>query len=1178
MTNYWTSYVGRKQYVELPFLGRNTQSNATCLTQYDLLTVEIMDKLKLSSHPSGSLCILFSAFLCRLTRQDQVTIGFQRYSTQDKLMPLWPVCISCSGRQMLSDMLPILTDRFAHMDSDTISETLSLQLSTLSNIAIVETNSDTQFDPTPLFENGINMLLLYNKDQPSKLTCMALEQPAIFSMRQFVLCFEEFVINALAQPTRPLCELAFLSKQHKGLLLSQFNHNPQPVVIQNTIPTLFEKSVKQFPDNEALVFGDVSLSYQQLNAKVNQLAHWIRENYQSTTGVQLCNGQLIGISMEKSIEAIIAMLAILKAGAAYLFLDPHYPDDRLNQIIDDSQIGLLFVHSDSLGKAAQIAFATEIKTVNVDNPEFINQCQQCSSDNVNHKILPEDLAYVIYTSGSTGRPKGVMVPHCGVVNLTEAQYVLQCQSTSRVIQFAALSFDASVWEIFITLLSGACLCLIDDEVRNDIDGMRNYISDNRVTIATIPPAFLALFAASDFPTLETLVVAGEKCDEKVMLAFSGHCTVINAYGPSECSVCASMHVYQTGDSHINIGKPNTNVQCFVLDQHRCLAPVGVIGELYLGGQSLALGYLNREDLTQACFISHPFQSEMQLSENDKIYKTGDLVYWDEHGDLHYVGRADHQVKLRGHRIELSEVEGVLAKHHAVGQCIARIDADSNKLVAYYTPELAQTQENSINWWPSIAEYYAYDDCLSFVVKTHEARNTCYRVAIQNQVKDKIVLVIASGPDAILSRICIEEGAAKVYAIEYLEQTYLKAKQTIEKHGLTHHIHLIHGDSRKVSLPEKADVCVSELVGAIGGSEGVAVILNDAKCRHMKPEGVFIPERSLTHLALVSLPESLVMEPILQEKPYGYTKKIFEQVGQPFDLRLCLQAVNRQDLISTVGLFEDLSWQQEGSADPNYQHEIKLDITRSAKTYGFVVWLDLITIAGHSIDILEDQYSWLPIFLPAFPEGIVVLEGDTIRATVSRYLCDNNLNCDYRIEGEVIVNGQPQAFSYTTVHYNGSFRHNGFYQRFFDMYERYDAYSQNRIAKFLAQQLPEYMLPDYLIALDKMPLNRNGKIDTHALPGPSEIDQSQSNIESASNNHEQTLLDLWSSVLEVGNIGVNQDFFSVGGNSIAAIQVAHRASKVLPWSITAADIYQYRTVRELCDKKDCQETFVEEGEL
>jgi acyl transferase domain-containing protein/acyl-CoA synthetase (AMP-forming)/AMP-acid ligase II/ubiquinone/menaquinone biosynthesis C-methylase UbiE/acyl carrier protein len=337
-------------------------------------------------------------------------------------------------------------------------------------------------------------------------------------------------------------------------------------------------------------------------------------------------------------------------------------------------------------------------------------------------------------------------------------------------------------------------------------------------------------------------------------------------------------------------------------------------------------------------------------------------------------------------------------------------------------------DSHLELWPAIEGYFVYDALMYELLANDEPRNRSYQVAIDKLVKDKVVVEIGTGQKVILARLCAEAGARQVYAIEIGNEAYRLAQTKVEELGLSDKITLIHGDATQVTLPEPADVCISEIVGSIGGSQGAAVILNSAR-RLLKPDGLMIPERSVTKIAAVALPDELLRHPKMTRLAKHYTQKIFEQVGHPFDVRLCLKNFPLSSIISDSAIFEDLDFTQPIPTE--YQHEIKLTIKRKSRLDGFLLWLNLHTIRGEVIDILDKTGSWIPIYFPVFEPGVVVSEGNTIQVICSYALCDNQINPDYRIKGHVARDhGENLVFDYVSSHHESNFKQTPFYERLF----------------------------------------------------------------------------------------------------------------------------------------------------
>ncbi|MDF5733278.1 MAG: amino acid adenylation domain-containing protein, partial [Rhizonema sp. PD38] len=825
------------------------------------------------------------------------------------------------------------------------------------------------------------------------------------TIKQMAGHFVTLLEGIVANPIQHLAQLPLLTKIEQQQLLVEWNDTQAEYSRNKCIHQLFEEQVERTPDAVAVVYENQQLTYHQLNCRANQLAHYLQ-----TQGVK--PDVLVGICVERSLEMMVGLLGILKAGGAYVPLDPDYPSDRLRFMLLDAQVSVLLSQQSLLDRLPE----HQANQVCLD--EVWEQIAQNNQDNPKSEVRAFNLANIIYTSGSTGKPKGVMVEHTGLCNLAQAQIqTFDLHVRSRILQFASFSFDASISEIIMALGSGATLYL--GTKADLLPGMSliERLRDYGITHITLPPSALAVMPIEELPALQTMIVAGEASSVELIRQWSAGRNFFNAYGPTEATVCGTIAKCTDGDEKISIGRAIANTQIYVLDEYLQPVPVGVPGELHIGGVGVARGYLNRRELTQEKFIPNPFST---LSHS-RLYKTGDLARYLSDGSIEFLGRIDHQVKIRGYRIELGEVEAALSQLPEVGEAVvvAREDQPNNKrLVAYVVPqqknlESSQEPENSstdkVELWPSVAEYYVYDELLYYAMTNDHRRNNSYKVAINQLVKDKIVVEIGTGKDAILSRFCAEGGAKKIYAIERNEETCHKARACIEKLGLADKITVIHGDATLVDIPELADVCVSEIVGAIGGSEGATVIINNAR-RFLKPDGLMIPERSVTKMAAVTLPDEILHNLKFAETPAHYTKQIFKQVGYPFDLRVCINKFPKANLLSTLDVLEDLRFNEHIS--PELSHEVKFEIKKNGRMDGFLAWLKLQTIAGEEIDILEHEHCWLPVYFPVFAPGIEVEYGDVIQAVCFRTLCENNLNPDYAIKGHLLKkNGEIVNFEY-----------------------------------------------------------------------------------------------------------------------------------------------------------------------
>jgi amino acid adenylation domain-containing protein len=372
----------------------------------------------------------------------------------------------------------------------------------------------------------------------------------------------------------------------------------------------------------------------------------------------------------------VALLATLKAGGAYVPLDPGYPQDRLTFMLADSRPAVLLT-SQSMQTTLPPNNARAVR-LDIDTHLF----DKFSGENVESGVSADNPAYVIYTSGSTGQPKGVVVTHRGLGNLHEEQvYAFGHGPRDHVLQFASLSFDASVFEIVMALATGATLVMATNEDLLPGPPLQKLLREQSISSLTIPPSALALMPGDDFPELRTVIVAGEACSAELVERWSEGREFFNAYGPTETTIWASINRCRTEEGRPGIGKPIGNTQMFVLDAKLEPVPIGVTGELYIGGVGLARGYLNRPELTATRFVPHPFAT----TPGARLYRTGDLGRYHAGGSIEFVGRMDHQVKIRGYRVELGEIEAALGEHPIVREVVVLVREDTpedKRIVAY----------------------------------------------------------------------------------------------------------------------------------------------------------------------------------------------------------------------------------------------------------------------------------------------------------------------------------------------------------------------------------------------------------------------------------------------------------------------------------------------------------------
>ncbi|XYI03749.1 amino acid adenylation domain-containing protein [Sorangium sp. So ce1128] len=487
----------------------------------------------------------------------------------------------------------------------------------------------------------------------------------------------EALLEAVVQePERRISRVPLLSAAERQEILVAWNDATAAYPEGRRIHELFEEQARRTPEAAALIFGEQTLTYGELARRANQLAHHLIK-----LGVR--PEALVAISVERSLDTVIGILGILKAGGAFVPLDPAYPRDRLALMLNDTRARLVLTQRALLPLFSE----QEVRVVCLDaDRDAIAAIAHEGVEGPAVEGTARHLAYVIYTSGSTGKPKGVLVEHAGLCNLAVAQArAFGVRPGGRVLQLASPSFDASVSEVFMALVAGAALCLPPPGVLAGAELART-LREQAIEVVTVPPALLSTLAPERFPALRTLAVAGEACPPELARRWAERARLINAYGPTEITVCATWHEVAPDGRRPPIGKPLANTRALVLDAHMQPAPIGVPGDLYLGGVGVARGYLNRPELTAERFVPDPFAA-LWGEPGARLYRTGDRARWLPDGTLDFLGRLDGQVKIRGFRVELGEIEATLAAHPGVLDVavIAREEAPGDRrLVAYWS--------------------------------------------------------------------------------------------------------------------------------------------------------------------------------------------------------------------------------------------------------------------------------------------------------------------------------------------------------------------------------------------------------------------------------------------------------------------------------------------------------------
>jgi amino acid adenylation domain-containing protein/non-ribosomal peptide synthase protein (TIGR01720 family) len=561
--------------------------------------------------------------------------------------------------------------------------------------------------------------------------CQRFERATIERMLGHIYnCLQQLV----ASPEQKLAEISILTeREHKQTLL-EWNETTRPIPADLCAHQLFEQQVEHTPDAIAMTFGDdvpygftPHLTYQQLNDHANQLAYRLQQEYIGPEG-------LVGVCLERSLELVVTLLAILKAGGTYVPLDPLYPTERLQALVEDAQIAVVI----SEHSFEQTLSSVEVPILWLDTivqPE----AKPDRASPAGPTVLPENIAYVIYTSGSTGRPKGAMVTQRGMLNHLFAKIdTLQLKPTERIAQTASQCFDISIWQFLAALLVGGQVCILPNETAHDPGLLFTRVKAQGITVLELVPSLLATaldhVIEQDEPRdsvrrrsepapldLHWMLVTGEACPTRLVNRWEQcypQIPLVNAYGPTECSddVTHAMLLPTTSieTQSAPIGSPIINTQIYILDAHMRPLPIGVPGEIYVGGMGVGRGYLYDPVRTAQAFVPNPF-----VSEGERLYRTGDVGRYLHNGQIEFIGRIDHQIKIRGYRIELGEIEAVLSTHPSVRECVVVLQEESaaNKyLVAYVALESRVEQSlTSGTSWEAIVRGYLHERLPDYMI-------------------------------------------------------------------------------------------------------------------------------------------------------------------------------------------------------------------------------------------------------------------------------------------------------------------------------------------------------------------------------------------------------------------------------------------------------------------------------
>ncbi len=1037
--------------------------------------------------------------------------------------------------------------------------------------------------PVPL-DNGTSKfdIFLSVEEQEDHLRCTWEYATDLFdtaTIAQMADHYQRLLTGAIADPATGIGHLPLLSQAEIDQQLTLFNSPCDPPNSVTPFPDLFRDLATTFADAPALHFNGETLSYAALDRATDSVAAQL-------IAAGLDHQGAVGILLPRGFGMIIAMLGILKAGGAFVPLDPAYPADRLAYIAQDSGMRLVLSDEDTKNRLDTSDFTILDIAAAPATPDQPPRRQHHA---------PDDLAYIIYTSGSTGRPKGAINSHAGLGNLAQVvRRIFQAGPGDRALHFASFSFDSSIWEILIPLASGATLYLIPETSRLPDRKFADWLQAARITHATFTPSFLAALPATPLPDLRELVLAGEACPQGLLRTWASGRRIVNAYGPSEAAVCATFAVLDP-DRPVTIGRPVHGVQAYVL-RGDALLPPGAEGELVIGGLSVGLGYRGRPDLTAAAFAPNPFGP-------GQIYRTGDKVRYSADGEILFLGRIDHQTKIRGHRIDPGEIEKVLSADAAVQNAVvlAREDRPGEKrLVAYVQPHPLtedETLDRTGEWQSLFDSVYAPSEIAADPVFDISGWASSFdgsalpAAEMRAWLDDTLATIRSRAPTRVLEIGC---GSGLILSqiapeVAVYDATDISARAVARIQALcdaNHALRHVRVERREADDP-----------GPMANGTYDLIILNSVV--QYFPSLAYL-RRVLARLAPALAAGGAIFFGDIRNLRLAHTLHAAIQAFRAPPHRLAADVAARAaqslrddeelylDPAAFAALIEDipgLCSAQVFLKDGRYRNELN--------AFRYQVLLDGRPSASPPLQLngdgfgLEDILAHLPGQDPILITGLRdartsadVMLTDWLGPAQTQPISQWNGTADPKaIDPADILDGigrrglnvqllpGPKAGEMQALIYRGSevpavaIPPIGPLSNT-PLFGKYRRVLVERLRVRLRDSLPEYMMPTAFVVLERLPLTPNGKIDRRALPPPERIAPTATSSPGLPQTPAETALAaIWCAVLRLDSVGRDDNFFEIGGDSISSVQVIAKAREI-GLALTPQDIFKNQTVGTL----------------
>lgn len=912
----------------------------------------------------------------------------------------------------------------------------------------------------------------------------------------------------LEKPGSKLHEISFLTEPEELQIVHERNETTQDFDESDLLTDLMREQTAQRPDGEALKFGSQSLSFKELDLRSNQLANLLIEKG--------CKpGKNIGVLMERSLSMVVSLQAILKAGGAYLPLDTDWPADRIAYVINDASIDCVITETE----LASLLKDTKVTTLCLEDSFILLEEQPEQAPEVT--IQPEDLAYIIYTSGSTGAPKGVMVSHRAICNrLLWMREAYAVDLTDRILQKTPYTFDVSVWEFFLPAISGAALVIAKPNGHKEPAYLEKLLAGESISMIHFVPAmlraFLYAYRGRATPSLKHVICSGEALPPDLVEEFykAFDCRLHNLYGPTEAAVDVTFWECPRGQlTSVPIGKPISNIQTYILDQYLRPVPDGVIGRLFLAGVGLARGYLGKPELTAERFLPNPFVA----ASGARMYDTGDLARYNKQGEIEFIGRNDGQVKLRGLRIELDEIDACLRSHPDVEDCVTSIvsyDDSDQRLIAYIVPN-RETAYPVWNWAnpDTLSGEYAYTHLPNgmrvFSLNQSETE-FLYQEIFEEQTYELGHLTLKAG-DSVID-IGANIGMFSLYAAQHCPGLRLFSFEPASP--------VFEILQKNLSLYGLDSAAFREAVGKEVGTV----------------EFTYYPNVSILSGCHADLDaERAVLRTYFQNES-GQSSSSERLDSSAMDAWLDQRLESTQVSCPVTTISEIIRANELDSVAL-----LKIDAEKS----------ELDILAGIEPD---DWRKIRQLVLEVHDDGETLTELTALLSDKGFEIRTSEVSYDRMVQvvatrAEQILTKAKADAPAMPVHYWS------------------EADYTRQLKKHLAKYLPDYMVPRQTQILAELPIGRSGKLDRRTLPKPeistSEADQTYGEC-AAQSQYERQIMEIWQDVLKNRLIERNSKFFDVGGHSLLAIQILVRIRNLYDLQLPLDCLFNYPRFSEFCN--------------